>query len=105
MQQFILIAYDAKDDDAPRRRMDCRNEHLAVIAKLRESGNMLIGAAITGEKDNMIGSVIIASFPTRKEFDAWLAIEPYMVNKVWGDVTVLNGKLAPTFNDLLKKVS
>lgn len=105
MKQFILIAYDATDADALNRRMAARDEHLQQIANLRASGNMLFGAAITDEADKMVGSVIAANFPSRAEFDAWLKVEPYVTRKVWDKITVLNGKLAPTFSDLVKKAS
>jgi uncharacterized protein YciI len=105
MKQFILIAHDAKDPEAHNRRMACREEHLATIAKLRADGKMLLGCAITDDNDKMYGSVIVSNFSSRAEFDAWLKVEPYAVNKVWGDITVLNGKLAPTFQDLLTKAS
>jgi uncharacterized protein len=105
MKQFILIAYDAKDEDAHNRRMQSRDAHLEVIAKLRAKGNMLIGVAITDDSEKMIGSLIVTNFPSRAEFDAWLKVEPYITHKVWSEIKVLNGKLAPTFTDLLKKAS
>ncbi len=74
-----------------------------MIAKLRTQGNMIFGAAITDDNDKMIGSVIVANFPSRAEFDAWLKVEPYVTHKVWENITVLNAKLAPTFADLIKK--
>ena len=37
-----------------------------------------------------MGSVVILDFATKELFDAYLAQEPYMVNKVWEDVTVNN---------------
>ena len=105
MKQFILIAYDAADEKAPERRMAARTEHLRLIAELRDNGNMIFGAAITDDSDKMIGSVIAANFPSRAEFDKWLDVEPYVINKVWDKITVLNSKLAPTFADLIKKAS
>jgi uncharacterized protein YciI len=103
MPQFILIAHDATDAQAPQRRQDSRSEHLRTIAELRDNGNVICGVAITDENDAMKGSVIITNFETRAQFDTWLANDPYTVNKVWGETTVYNGKLAPTFLDLITK--
>jgi uncharacterized protein len=105
MKQFILIAYDAKDADALKRRMAARDEHLRLIAELRAKGNMLFGAAITDENDKMVGSVIATNFPSREQFDAWLKVEPYVTHKVWQDIKVLDAKLAPTFADLIRDAS
>jgi hypothetical protein len=45
---------------------------------------------------------VFAQFPSRTELDAWLASEPYVVNKVWKDIevipirmTVRDGKITP----------
>jgi uncharacterized protein YciI len=105
MRQYILIAYDAKDEGAPGRRMAVREEHLDLIAQLRARGNALIGVAITDPNEKMIGSLIVVNFPSRVELDAWLKIEPYVTHHVWEDITILNGKLAPAFEDLIRKVS
>jgi uncharacterized protein YciI len=103
MKQYIILAYDAKDEGAPERRMKVREEHLNLIGQLRARGNVLIGAAITDTDDKMIGSCIVANFPSRVELDAWLKIEPYVTEHVWEDISILNGKLAPAFTNLIKK--
>ncbi len=95
--QFLILAYDAKDAGAPARRLEAREAHLALIAKYKASGNMKIGAAILDEAGNMAGSCIIADFPSRAALDAWLAEEPYILQKVWGDVTIQGCKIAPSF--------
>lgn len=102
MKQFIIIAYDATDDKAIERRMAARDAHTQTISKLRTEGKILCGTAILDDKEKMIGSVVITNFASRAEFDAYLAAEPYIVGKVWEKVTVLPGKLGPSFNDLLK---
>jgi len=103
MKQYILIAYDAKDESAYERRMKVREEHLDLIGQLRARGNVLIGAAITDADGKMIGSCIVANFPSRVELDAWLKIEPYVTEHVWDDISILNAKLAPGFVDLIKQ--
>lgn len=103
MKQFIIIGYDAKDEGALDRRMAAREEHLALVRKMRAEGKILFGMAIVDKDEKMIGSLMIGNFKDRAECDAWLAIEPYVVKKVWDEITVLDGKLPPTFTDLLKK--
>ena len=95
--QFLILAYDATDADAPSRRMSARDAHLAHMAKAKAAGQAKIGAAILDDAEKMIGSCIIADFPTRAEFDAWLASDPYKMQKVWGDIEVKACKIAPSF--------
>jgi len=95
--QFLILAHDATDDDALARRMQHREAHLATIARYKAAGHMHIGAALLDDNEKMAGSVIIAEFPTRKELDAWLAEDAYVVGKVWGKVEVTQCKVAPSF--------
>ena len=102
MTQFILIAKDATDEAAYDRRIAAREEHLALITKLRGEGKIIFGIALTDDAGKMNGSLIVTNFDARDEFNNWLYNEPFMVNKVWGDITVLTGKLSPSFADLIK---
>lgn len=102
MQQFIIIAYDGTDDKALERRMAVRQAHIETIDKLRTAGNALCGVAIIDDTGKMVGSMVVTNFPSRAELDQYLATEPYVVGKVWEQITVLPGKLGPSFNDLLK---
>lgn len=102
MTQFILIAKDATDDGAYERRLASRAEHIEVISKLRAEGKILIGIALTDNEGKMNGSLVVTNFDDRSGFDDWLDNEPYMRNKVWGDITVLTGNIGPSFADLIK---
>lgn len=103
MKQFIVLAYDAKDAEAPKRRMDAREAHLALVRKMRAEGKTLFGMALLDDAGNMIGSMMAFNFADRAELDAWMAAEPYVTGKVWHDIKVLPSQLPPTFTDLLKK--
>ncbi|MBI3630920.1 MAG: hypothetical protein HY221_01105 [Candidatus Sungbacteria bacterium] len=103
MKQFIIIAYDYKDDGAYERRMAARTAHMNGVNTLRANGNIACGIAITDDNEKMIGSVMVMNFPSREQFDTWLKTEPYVTGKVWDSVTVLNGKLPPAFEDLILK--
>jgi uncharacterized protein YciI len=65
MPQFLVIAHDDTDADAPARRQAARPAYLASIAPLVESGRLIIGGAILDAEGGMIGSVLIADFPDR----------------------------------------
>jgi len=95
--QFLILAYDAKDDDALNRRMAAREAHLAHMAAAKANRWAHMGAAMLDDAGKMTGSAIIAEFPSRAEFDAWLASDPYVIQKVWGDIRVSACKIAPSF--------
>ncbi len=102
MQQFVILAYDAKDEGAMARRMAARTAHTQAMVEARKSGNMICGAALLDETGKMIGSNIIVNYPSRKELDAWLNSEPYVIGKVWENITIIPAKLGDTFKDLIK---
>jgi uncharacterized protein YciI len=86
--QFVIIARDGTDPEAPTRRQAVRPAHLESIRPFVERGNLLIGGAILNELGNMVGSVLMADFPTREELDAWLAGDPYVTHGVWKEIEV-----------------
>jgi uncharacterized protein YciI len=99
--QFVILAYDAKDEGAQARRMECRAAHTQGITKARATGNIFCGVALLDESGKMIGSNIMVNFPTRAELDSWLADEPYITGKVWEKVSVIPAKLGDSFKDLI----
>lgn len=86
--QFVIIARDGTDPEAQARRQAVRSAHLEGIRPFVERGNILVGGAILNELGNMVGSVLMADFPTREELDAWLAGDPYVTDGVWQEVEV-----------------
>src|SRR5262245_19271181 len=86
--QFLVIGHDGTDDQALDRRMAARPAHLALGEKLRESGNFWYGGALRDDAGKMIGSALFMDFPSRKELDDWLKVEPYVTGKVWETVHV-----------------
>jgi uncharacterized protein YciI len=58
---------------------------------------MIHGGALLDDEGKMIGSIIIATFPTRDELNAWLARDPYIIGKVWERYEVIPFKTAPSF--------
>ena len=98
--EFIILAKDGTDAEAPARRLAARPMHLEALKKFKDSGNVLYAGALLGEGGAMIGSGVIVSFESeeimRKE---WLEKEPYYLNNVWQDVTVLPYASAAMFRE------
>lgn len=88
MPQFLVIAYDGTDPEAPARRAVARPAHLDGVRPMVESGRMLIGGAILGDDGAMAGSATIVEFPDRAALDAWLAADPYVTGGVWQEIEV-----------------
>ena len=86
--QFVVIAHDDTDAEAPGRRQAARQAHLEGARHLREEGAILTGGAILDEAGAMIGSVVIVDFETRADLDAWLASDPYVTGDVWRRIEV-----------------
>ncbi len=84
--QFVVIAYDGTDAGARDRRLAARPAHLENARRMRKEGALLTGGAILDDRGAMIGSVLVVDFPSRTEFDAWLASDPYVTGDVWRKV-------------------
>ena len=92
--QFMIIGRDGTDADAPARRQAVRPTHLAGIQPFVDAGNILMGGAILDDGGTMVGSVILADFPSREELDAWLDRDPYITGGVWQEVEVAPFRVA-----------
>jgi hypothetical protein len=86
--QFLVIARDGTDDEAPGRRRQTRPRHLESIRPLVDAGNVLVGGAILSESGDMVGSMVLVEFPTRDDFDGWLERDPYVTEGVWREIEV-----------------
>ncbi len=87
--QFLITAYDGKDEAAPDRRAAARPAHIEGAKKSLENGHILIGGAILDDEGNMIGSSMIVEFEDRAAVDQWLESDPYVTGNVWQDISVL----------------
>lgn len=101
--QFVIIAKDGTDNDALARRMEARPHHLSYSSEAIKRGEQITGGALLDENGKMIGSMMVLDFPSRKEFDEWLKVEPYMTMKVWQDIEVFPYRLGPSFQELKDK--
>ena len=86
--QFLVLAHDGTDADAPARRQRMRAEHLAAAGRLRAHGNFIMGVAILDPQGQMIGSAVVLEFPDRAQLDAYLARDPYVTGNVWQRIEV-----------------
>jgi len=92
--QFLLIAYDGTDPEAPERRLKVREGHLEKIGKLKRGGEFLFGGAILDKGGKMIGSMIVYDFPDRLSLNARLKEEPYITEGVWKKIEIQPFRLA-----------
>jgi len=94
--QFVVIAYDAKDDKALERRLAVREDHLANAKKMFDEGKLLYASGILDDNGKMIGSVMFADFPSVEALkDEWFTKEPYIKGNVWQDIEVKRAGVAP----------
>ena len=92
--QFLVTGKDGKDENALDRRLTARPAHLANAAKMKAEGTLLLGAALLGEQNKMIGSIMIMNMESREEVDRYLALEPYVSGNVWQKIYVQNISVA-----------
>lgn len=92
--QFMVTAYDGKDENALERRLSVRDAHLKGAKQLKEAGHLIAGGAILDEAEQMIGSTMFVVFDSKAELDQWLASDPYVTGKVWLDINVQQIRLA-----------
>lgn len=92
--QFILLAYDGTDPDAPERRLRVRQKHLDKISLLKRSGEVLFGGAILNDDGMMAGSMIVYEFPDRASLDEALKEEIYITGGVWEKIEIKPFRLA-----------
>lgn len=86
--QFLLLADDGSDPEAPNRRLKVRNDHLEKIEELKRRGEFIFGGAILNDEGQMTGSMIIYDFPDRQSLDRRLNDEPYIIGGVWKKIEI-----------------
>lgn len=95
--QFFILAYDHKNGGF-QRRLAVREQHIKLGDQMRAKGTYVMGVALLDENKQMIGSAKIVDFPSRKELDDYLKIEPYVANNVWDKIEIIPCKVGPTFS-------
>ena len=95
--QFLLVAYDAQDENALSRRLAAREAHLALVEKNKAAGHAKYGAALLDESGKMIGSMMVVEYENQQALETWLKDEPYITQNVWDEVNISLCKIAPSF--------
>lgn len=88
MPQFLVLAYDGTDAEAPARRRAVRPAHFAGIPEMVEKGEIVSAGAMLDDAGTMIGSIVFTEFASRADLDAWLDREPYVKEGVWKKIEV-----------------
>lgn len=94
MKQYLITAWDGKDEGALERRMNVRNHHLRGADKLKQEGNFILGGAMLNGEQQMIGSTLVLQFETDDAFEEWKRTEPYILNQVWEKIEIYSFKVA-----------
>jgi uncharacterized protein YciI len=94
MPQYLVLAYDGTDAEAPARRAAARPAHLEGVGPMVERREIIAGGAILNDAGAMIGSGVIVEFADRAALDHWLATDPYATGGVWKRIEVLPYRLA-----------
>lgn len=95
--QFMIVAYDGTDRDAPARRNAAREAHLTLGHEMIRSRNILFSTAILDDDGETIGSMRVMQFESRSQLDAWLEQEPYVINNVWQNIDIRPCRMGPAF--------
>ena len=77
--QYLIRAYDG--DGKLDKRMEVRPRHLEGMKALND--HIISAGGLLSEDGKMKGSALIMDFESREELDAYLASEPYVIEKVW----------------------
>jgi uncharacterized protein YciI len=92
--QFLVIARDGTDAEAPARRQAVREQHLVGARRYTEEGVVVVGGAILDDEGRMVGSTVIYEVPDRATLDAIIAADPYVTGGVWRDIEIRPFRLA-----------
>ncbi|HEX6143494.1 MAG TPA: YciI family protein [Geminicoccaceae bacterium] len=95
--QWLIIARDGTDPEAPARRQAARPKHLENAARLQAEGHLLIGGALTDDAGVMTGSACVAQFASRDALEGWLRTDPYVTGGVWQDIQIIPYRVAPHY--------
>lgn len=85
---YVIHAYDYTDEQALERRLAVRPQHLDTARRLKAEGHFVIGGALLGPEDKMIGSLMVVDFDDENHLRQWLDQDPYVQGRVWEKIDV-----------------
>jgi len=94
---FIVNAYDYKDDESLKRRMNAREAHMENIKVMHSKGQILMACAMLNDKGQMCGSTMILNMENEEQVNQYLDKEAYILGKVWERVEVSPCKIPALF--------
>ncbi len=83
---YVIHAYDYPD--SLDRRMAIRPAHLDYVQKLKASNQFILGGALLDEAGQMMGSMLMLTFETDDQLQAYLRTDPYIIQSVWEKIDV-----------------
>ena len=86
--KFLIAPHDGKGKKSAQLRQTVRPTHLKGIQGLIKKDQLEVGCALLDDAGNMIGSMMVVDFETRRALDAYLKREPYVTEGVWKKITV-----------------
>ncbi len=86
--QYLVVARDGTDPQAPARRQAARAAHLEGVNAMSERGASVCCGAFLDADGGMIGSALIVEFDDRAGLDAWLESDAYATGDVWRGIEV-----------------
>ena len=99
--QFMVLGWDGTDEAAAARRDTARPVHLARMAELRESGQLILGTALLDD-DRIVGSLLILEAKSRAQVDDYLASEPLNTTSVWERLVVQQCRVGDAYMERLR---
>lgn len=92
--QFLVLAHDGTDAEAPARRQRVRPQHLEGIRPLAEGETLILGGALLDEEGGMIGSAMLFEAEDEEAVRALIEGDIYFREGVWQNFQILPFKRA-----------
>jgi uncharacterized protein YciI len=92
---WLILAFDGTDAEAPARRMEARDAHVAFITAEAAAGRLALGLPLHDEAGHSLGSLMILSAEDRAGRDAYLEAEPFAQRRVWQRIEMHPLRIAP----------
>lgn len=87
--QFLVIARDGTDPEAPARRQAARESHLEGSRSHAANGSLLLAGPLLDEQGGMIGSALVMEVDDEEALWAILHADAYHQTGVWQSYEVL----------------
>lgn len=87
--QFLVIARDGTDPDAPARRQAARDAHVEAARLRKADGSLHIGGPLLDDDGNMVGSALVLEVEDEQALWAVLHGDVYHRTGVWQSYEIL----------------